>query len=73
MLRRHLTELDLAGADGRDVRLELVVERFVVEEGPVVVELAVEAVFDLADRVEGAPDVRVSGRGSVLVDIPEQQ
>jgi hypothetical protein len=73
VLRRHLTELDLAGADGRDVRLELVVERFVVEEGPVVVELAVEAVLDLTDRVERAPDVRVSGRGPLLVPTPEQQ
>lgn len=44
VLLRYESELDLAGADGRDVRLELVVERLVIQEGPVVVVLSVEAV-----------------------------
>ena len=73
VVRRHLAELDFARADGRDVRLELVIERFVVEEGPVVMKLAVEAVFDLADRVERAPNVRVSGGDPLLVHFRQQQ
>ena len=43
--------------------LELVAEVVVVEEDPVVVELAVEAVFDLADGLGNLPDVGVTGEG----------
>lgn len=42
---------------------ELVVEIVVVQEDPVVVELAVEAVLDVANRLGNLPDVRVAGKG----------
>lgn len=48
--------------------LECLVERLVVQENPVVVELPVEAVLDLADRAGDLPQIGVAGesdKGSV--------
>lgn len=43
--------------------LEVVVEFGVVEEDPVVVEVAVEAVFDLADAAGDVPGVSITSKG----------
>ena len=59
----NLAVLGLAGHKSRCNLLELVVELVVVEENPVVVELAVEAVFDLADGLGDFPDIGVAGEG----------
>lgn len=53
--------LGLAGNEGRCDPLELVVEIFVVEEDPVVVEFAVEAILDVANGLCNLPDVLVTG------------
>jgi hypothetical protein len=55
--------LCLARDEGGGDALEFVVKVIVIEEDPVVVELAVEAVLDLADRVGNVPDVRIAGKG----------
>lgn len=52
----------LAGNEGGRDPLELVVEVVVVEEDPVVVELAVEAVLDMADGLGNLPDILVAGK-----------
>lgn len=43
--------------------LECVVKRLIIEEDPVVVVTAVEAVFDLTNGASNLPDVGVSGKG----------
>lgn len=59
----NLAVLCLAGYESGGDLYELVVEVVVIEEDPVVVELAVEAVLDMADGLGDLPDVRVAGEG----------
>lgn len=63
VLLGDLAVLGLARHKSGGDLLELVVEIIVVEEDPVVVELAVETVFDVADGFGDLPDVRVAGKG----------
>lgn len=51
---------DKVGSDA----LEVGIERLVVEEHPVVVELAIEPVLNLSDTLRNVPDVIVSGQGN---------
>ena len=57
MLLGDLAILGLAGNQRAGDLFEFVVEIVVVEEDPIVVELAVEAVLDVADRLGNLPDV----------------
>lgn len=54
----------VSGGKGRSDLLELVVERLVVQEDPVVVELLVETVLDLTDGTSNLPDVRVASKSN---------
>ena len=54
----------LAGSKSGGDLLELVVERLVVEEDPVVAETVVEAVLDLANGTSNFPDVRVASESN---------
>jgi hypothetical protein len=62
MLLGDLAVLGLARDERAGNSLELVAEVVVVEEDPVVVELAVEAVLDMTDRLCNLPDIRVAGQ-----------
>jgi len=62
VLLGDLAVLCLARHERRCDLFELIVEIIIIEEDPVVVELAVEAVFDLADRLGNIPYVRVASK-----------
>lgn len=63
VLGRDLAVVCLAGNKGGGDLLEGVVERLVVEEDPVVVVAAVEAVLDRADRLCNFPNIGVASQG----------
>jgi hypothetical protein len=63
VLLGDLAVLGLARDEGRGDLLEFIVEVVVVQEDPVVVELAVEAVLDVANRLGDLPNVLVAGEG----------
>ena len=64
VLLGDLAILCVSGSQGRSDLLELVVKGLVVQEDPVVVELLVEAVFDLANGTSNLPNVRVAGKSN---------
>jgi hypothetical protein len=63
MLLGDLAILGRSGNQRSGDLLELVVKLVIVEEDPVVVELAVEAVLDVANRLGDLPDVGVASEG----------
>lgn len=63
VLGRNLAIVRLAGNKGGGDLLEGVVERLIVEEDPVVVVAAVEAVLDRADRLCNFPYIGVASQG----------
>lgn len=63
VLLGDLAVLGLTRDQGSGDLLELVVEIVVVQEDPIVIELAVEAVLDVSNRLGNLPDVLVTGKG----------
>ena len=63
MLLWNLAILGLSRHERRCNPLEFVVELVIVQEHPVVVELAVEAVLDVANGLGDLPDVGIAGEG----------
>jgi hypothetical protein len=62
MLFRDLAVMRLPRHERGGDTLEFLVEGLVVEEDPVVVVVAVEAIFDLADGPGDFPEIRVAGQ-----------
>lgn len=62
MLLGDFAILCVSGSEGRRDLLELVVERLVIQEDPVVVEFLVEAVLDLTNGTSNLPDIRVASK-----------
>lgn len=62
VLGGDLAIMCLAGGQSRGNLLECIVKRLVVQEDPVVVIVAVEAVLDLANGTGNLPDVGVTGK-----------
>ncbi len=63
VLLGNLAILGFTGHEGSCHFLELVVEFLVIEEDPIVVELAIETILNMANGFGNLPDVGIAGEG----------
>lgn len=62
MLMRNLAIVSLARHEGARNFFESRIEWLVIEENPIVIVAAVEAIFDLTDRTSNVPHIAVAGK-----------
>lgn len=63
MLCRNLAIVGVAGSQRRGELLEVIIKLLIIQEDPIVVEVAIEAVLDGSNGLGDLPEVGVAGKG----------